>query len=369
MIPATINTIGVDFKCGENGIFRATGSTIKNPGYLQVYKIGVDDPSEDSDEKILPDFEKGEQVNLLDIINEQHFTKPPGRFSEATLIKTLEEFGIGRPSTYATIIYTLLSREYVELENKRFKPTDIGRVVNKFLTDHFTQYVDYEFTAQLEDQLDEISRGENKWIPLMKKFWTNFNKQVQEKLKIPRSEVIQVRTLGKDPKSGKPVSVRMGRYGAIAQIGTADDDEKPQFASLMKNQSLENITLDEALALFQLPREVGETDSGEKIFASIGRYGPYIRIDKKFISIKPEDPHTITLEKALEFIAADAEKKNNRVINEFKDGQIQVLRGRYGPYVKGDNINARIPKNMDPETLTEADCEKLVEEALKKKKK
>jgi DNA topoisomerase I len=229
--------------------------------------------------------------------------------------------------------------------------------------------VDYEFTAQLEDQLDEISRGENDWIPLMKDFWKNFHAQVEEKLKIPRSEVIEVRTLGKDPKSGKPVSVRMGRYGAIAQIGTADDEEKPQFASLMKTQSLENISLEEALDLFKLPRELGETDDGEKIFASIGRYGPYVRIGKKFVSIKPEDPHTITLDKAQEFIAADAEKKNNRVINEFKNGEIQVLRGRYGPYVKSDNVNARIPKSMDPESLTEADCEKLVEEAIKKKKK
>lgn len=369
MIPATINTVGVDFKCGSHSFFRATGSTIINPGFLQVYRIGVDDPSEENDEKILPHFEKGEKVSLLDILNEQHFTKPPGRFSEATLIKTLEEFGIGRPSTYAAIIYTLLSREYVEMESRRFIPTDIGRLVNKFLTDHFRQYVDYEFTAQLEDQLDEISRGENDWIPLMKDFWKNFHAQVEEKLKIPRSEVIEVRTLGKDPKSGKPVSVRMGRYGAIAQIGTADDEEKPQFASLMKTQSLENISLEEALDLFKLPRELGETDDGEKIFASIGRYGPYVRIGKKFVSIKPEDPHTITLDKAQEFIAADAEKKNNRVINEFKNGEIQVLRGRYGPYVKSDNVNARIPKSMDPESLTEADCEKLVEEAIKKKKK
>ena len=329
----------------------------------------MDDPSEESDEKILPKFEKGEIVKLGDIINEQHFTKPPGRFSEATLIKTLEEFGIGRPSTYAAIIYTLLAREYVEQENKRFIPTDIGRLVNKFLTDHFTQYVDYEFTAQMEDQLDEISRGEHGWIPLMKEFWKNFHERVEEKLKIPRSEVIEVRTLGKDPKSGKPVGVRMGRYGAVAQIGTQDDDEKPTFASLLKEQSLENITLEEALKLFELPREVGKTPEGETIVASIGRYGPYIRIGKKFVSIKPEDPHTITLEQSLEFIATDSEKKNNRLINEFKDGEIQVLRGRYGPYVKSGKVNARIPKDKDPEKLTLEDCEKLVEKTLKKKKK
>ncbi len=238
MVPAKINTVGVDFRCGDKGVFRATGSTIESPGYLQVYKIGVDDPAENTDEKILPKFEIGEQVGLKDIVNEQHFTKPPGRFSEATLIKALEEFGIGRPSTYAAIISTLTSREYVELEAKRFHPTDIGRVVNKFLTEHFTRYVDYEFTAQLEDKLDEISRGENQWIPLMKEFWKNFSKQVEEKEKIPKSEVVQARVLGTDPKSGKPVSVRMARYGAMAQIGTVDDEEKPLFASLLKDQRL-----------------------------------------------------------------------------------------------------------------------------------
>ncbi|KAA3613594.1 MAG: type I DNA topoisomerase [Calditrichaeota bacterium] len=369
MVPAKINTVGIDFVCGDKGMFRATGSTIESPGYLQVYKVGVDDPAENSDEKILPKFEIGDHVDLKEIVNEQHFTKPPGRFSEATLIKALEEFGIGRPSTYAAIISTLTSREYVELEAKRFHPTDIGRVVNKFLTDHFTQYVDYEFTAQLEDKLDAISRGENNWIPLMEKFWKNFSQQVEEKEKIPRSEVIQSRVLGTDPKSGRPVSVRMAKYGAAAQIGTVDDEEKPLFASLLKEQRLESITLDEALKLFELPRELGESKDGEPISANVGRYGPYVRVGKKFVSIKDDDPYTITLERALELIAEDAEKKNNAVIKEFDDGNIQVLNGRYGPYVKSGKTNARIPKGKKPEELTQEECVELVEATAARKKK
>lgn len=369
MIPATISTVGVDFLCGTQGVFRATGSHIEKPGYLAVYKVGLDEPEENGDEKILPKFEEGETIDLSDIKSEQHFTKPPGRFSEATLIKSLEEYGIGRPSTYATILSTLVSREYVEMEARRFYPTDVGRVVNNFLTEHFTQYVDYQFTADMEDKLDAISRGENKWIPLMKEFWGSFHEKLEEKLKIPRNEAVKDRILGEDPKSGKPVSVRMGRYGPLAQIGSPEDETKPTFASLQKTQSIETITLEEALKLFDLPRQLGETAEGETIFASIGRYGPYIRIGKKFVSIKPEDPHSISLDKALEFIQADAEKNNSRTIKEFRDGDIQVLRGRYGPYIKSGTLNARIPKNKEPETLTLEECEALINVAREKKKK
>lgn len=367
MIHATINTVGVDFACGEDNTFRATGSTIEKPGYLQVYAVSVDDPDENNDEKVLPKFKEGESVKLDEILSEQHFTKPPGRFSEATLIKSLEEFGIGRPSTYASIIYTLTSREYVELEARRFKPTDIGRVVNNFLTEHFARYVDYEFTAQLEDKLDAISRGESEWVPIMKEFWNSFHEIVEEKLKLPRNEVVKDRVLGVDPKSGKPLSVRMGRYGAMAQIGSSEDEVKPTYASLQKDQSIETITLQEALKLFDLPRELGNSLDGFPIFASIGRYGPYIKIDTKFISIKPEDPHTISLEQALEFIKADSERTNNSTISEFKNGEIQVLRGRYGPYIKCGKVNARIPKSKDPEKLTLEECEELIKISSEKK--
>jgi DNA topoisomerase-1 len=369
MIQATINTIGVDFLCGKDNIFRATGSHIEKPGYLQVYKIGVDDPEENGDEIVLPDFKTGEIIHLEDIISGQHFTKPPGRFSEATLIKSLEEFGIGRPSTYAAIISTILSREYAELEAKRFKPTDIGRVVNNFLTEHFDRYVDYKFTAEMEDKLDAISRGENQWIPLMKEFWGSFHQRIEEKLKIPRNEVVKERVLGQHPQSGKPVTVRMGRYGPMAQIGSSEDEEKPTFAGLQKNQSIETISLDEALKLFELPRALGESKDGETIYAGIGRYGPYIRIGSKFISIKPEDPYSITLERALEFIENEFQNKSNNIIKEYKDSEIKVLRGRYGPYIKSGKINARIPKNMEPENLSLKECEELVALSAKKKNK
>ena len=203
---------------------------------MQVYLEGVDDKdSSEDDEKMLPQLKEGDKVKLKQIRNEQHFTEPPPRYSEASLVKSLEEYGIGRPSTYANIIQTLRNREYVEVENKRFHPTDVGKLVNNFLTVHFSDYVDYDFTARLEDDLDAISRGEKEWVPLMKNFWTSFNTQIQNKeATVTREEAIQARVLGKHPKSGLEVSVRIGRYGPYAQIGTKDDEEKPKFAGLRR---------------------------------------------------------------------------------------------------------------------------------------
>jgi DNA topoisomerase-1 len=229
--------------------------------------------------------------------------------------------------------------------------------------------VDYKFTAEMEDKLDAISRGENQWIPLMKEFWGSFHQRIEEKLKIPRNEVVKERVLGQHPQSGKPVTVRMGRYGPMAQIGSSEDEEKPTFAGLQKNQSIETISLDEALKLFELPRALGESKDGETIYAGIGRYGPYIRIGSKFISIKPEDPYSITLERALEFIENEFQNKSNNIIKEYKDSEIKVLRGRYGPYIKSGKINARIPKNMEPENLSLKECEELVALSAKKKNK
>ncbi|HHM01396.1 MAG TPA: type I DNA topoisomerase [Caldithrix abyssi] len=366
MMPAIMDTVSVEFSAGEGNIFRASGSTIKKPGYLAVYQVGIDEDSEKEDEKILPPFSEGETVPLKEIVREQHFTKPPPRYTEASLIKTLEEYGIGRPSTYAAIISTLLQREYVTLENRRFKPTDMGKIVNKFLTRFFSTYVDYEFTAQLEDRLDAIARGEEEWKPLMKSFWKSFKKKVDETEKIPRSEINEARVLGTDPKSGKPVSVRMGRYGAMAQIGEAEDEEKPRFASLRPDQTLDTITLEEALVLFELPRELGVNEDGEMITANIGRYGPYVRVNKTFVSIKGEDPHTITLERALELIAENEEKKNNRIIKDFEDG-VQILRGPYGPYITNGKKNARIPKGTEPESISHEQALEMIEKAPEKK--
>lgn len=363
MIHATIDTVSIDLAAGdERHIFRATGSTIADPGFMTVYQEGQDDGKSADGDRILPPMKEGDQVDLKAIRTEQHFTEPPPRYTEASLVRALEEYGIGRPSTYATIISTLLQRNYVTLESRRFRPTDIGRVVNKFLTEHFDQYVDYDFTARLEDELDAISRGEREWIPLMEEFWVPFRTRVEEKSKVSRDEVVQSRELGIDPKTGKTVSVRLGRYGPYVQLGSKDDPEKPRFASLREGQSMETITLEEALPLFDLPRDLGTTPEGEPIQVNIGRFGPYVRYGKNYVSIRDDDPYTITRERALELIRAKQEADANRVIQDF-DGKVQVLRGRYGPYITDGTKNARVPKDREPESLTLEECLALLEKA------
>ncbi|WP_290652322.1 DNA topoisomerase I [Aquisalimonas sp.] len=366
MIHATINTVAVDLDCGEGNIFRATGSTVADPGFMAVYQEGVDDAQAESGDRLLPAMKEGDIVDLVKIRPEQHFTEPPPRYSEASLVRTLEEYGIGRPSTYANIISTLLNREYVELENRRFQPTAIGRVVNKFLTEHFTQYVDYDFTARLEDDLDEISLGHKEWVPLLRDFWEPFSARVEEKKDISREQVVQARELGMDPETGKPVQVRVGRYGPFVQMGTKDDEEKPRFAGLRPGQKMDSLTLDEALALFQLPRNLGETEEGEDIQANIGRFGPYVRYGNKFVSLRDDDPYTITPERAREVIAEKKREDANRTINEFEGG-VRVLHGRYGPYVTDGKKNAKIPKDVEPETLDLAACQELLAKAPERK--
>ena len=362
---ATINTVAVDMACGAGNIFRANGSSIADPGFMEVYLEGQDDEKTADDEKMLPPLEEGEKVKLVQIRDEQHFTEPPPRYSEASLVKALEEYGIGRPSTYANIISTLRNREYVEVENKRFHPTDMGKIVNGFLTNHFNSYVDYEFTAKLEDDLDAISRGEKEWIPLLKDFWTPFIKQVEDiDENVSRSEVAQARVLGVHPKSGKEVSVRIGRYGPYAQEGTKDDEDKPKFAGLRPGQKLDTITLEEALELFKLPRTLGETPEGEEVAASVGRFGPYIRYASKFVSLpKEDDPYTVTLERALELVAAKKKADAEKEIKIFKEEGISVLNGRYGPYVTDGNKNAKIPKDVEPASLTLQQCQEMIEAA------
>ena len=346
------------------GRLRATGSTLVKPGFIAVYQEGQDDVKDEEADKALPAVDEGELLSLADIRAEQHFTEPPPRFTEASLVKTLEEHGIGRPSTYASIISTLKNREYVEMDSKRFIPTDVARIVNGFLTAHFTQYVDYGFTAQMEDALDEISRGEREWVPVLDDFWGPFHKLVEEKEEtVSREEAGQARELGTDPKSGKPVSVRMGRYGPFVQIGTRDDEDKPKFAGLRPGQKMATVELPEALELFKLPRKLGETAEGEPVSASIGRFGPYVRYGDKFASIRGEDPYTIDLETALEVIRLKKEADANRLIQDFEDEGIQVLNGRYGPYVTNKEKNARVPKDRDPKSLTLEECKELLEKA------
>ncbi len=364
MMHATIDTVAVDMACGEGNIFRANVSTIADPGFMAVYLEGQDEAKTEDGEKLLPPLKEGDVVKLLEIRLEQHFTEPPPRFTEASLVKNLEEYGIGRPSTYASIIYMLKQREYVEFEQKRFTPTDVGRVVNNFLSKHFTNYVDYDFTARLEDELDAVSRGEKEWLPLMKNFWDSFEKLIKEKEEtVSRSEAIQARELGTDPKTGSPVSVRIGRYGPFAQIGTKEDEDKPKFAGLLPSQKLDSITLEEALALFKLPREMGETEEGEEIVVSAGRFGPYIRYGSAFVSLKEDDPYTVALERCLELIAAKKIEDANKQINIFEEEGISVLNGRYGPYVTDGNKNVKVPKDVEPANLTAEDCQKMIAEA------
>jgi len=365
MTPAVFDTVRIDLAAGKSPdakiAFRATGSVLVKPGFMTVYQEGLDDTVQDERDKILPPLEKGDELSLVELQSEQHFTEPPPRYSEATLVKALEEYGIGRPSTYASIISTLRNREYVEMESRRFIPTDVGKVVNRFLTAHFARYVDYEFTAQLEDALDAVSRGESEWIPLLEGFWKDFHALVEHtETSVTREQASQARVLGDDPKSGRPISVRMGRYGAFIQIGTKDDEEKPLFAGLRPGQKMDDITFDEALDLFKLPRKLGETPDGEPVSTSIGRFGPYVRYGTKFVSISGDDPYTIELPRALELIEEKKIADANRIIQDFPEAEIQVLNGRYGPYVTNGKKNAKIPKDRDPSALTLEECQELI---------
>ncbi len=365
MSPALLNTVSVNLHCGDVGVFRASGSTIVDPGFLAVYEEGRDQKKDDDEdnERRLPEMNTGDSVPLAEITSNQHFTEPPPRFSEASLVKTLEEYGIGRPSTYASIIQTLLAREYVELESRRFTPTDVGSVVSKFLASHFSQYVDYDFTARLEDELDAVSRGEKEWVPLLEAFWAPFRDQVADKLEsVDKSEATGARVLGTDPASGKPVSVRLGRYGPFAQIGDREDEEKPRFASLRPGQKMDSLNLEDALQLFKLPRKLGETAEGEPVSIGIGRFGPFVRFGSSYASLgKEDDPYTVGLERALELVAEKKQIEANRIIQKFDDSDVQVLNGRYGPYITNGALNANVPKEQDPAELSLADCEALLE--------
>jgi DNA topoisomerase I len=332
---------------------------------MEVYLEALEDDKREAEEAKLPPLTEGECVSLADLQANQHFTEPPPRYSEASLVKVLEEFGIGRPSTYASIISTLQAREYAELENRRFRPTDIGRIVNKFLTQHFARYVDYDFTARLEDELDEISRGEKDWVPVMEQFWRPFDLLLKEKQEsVNRSEVVQARELGIDPASGKPVSVRMGRFGAFVQIGTREDADKPRFAGLKPGQRMDALTLEEGLALFALPRLLGHTAAGEEVQVNIGRFGPYVKHGSSFVSLrKGDDPYVIELPRAIELIEAKRVAVAASVVKRFDTTGIELRKGRFGLYLTDGKKNLRLPKGQDADSLTEAECQRLLAEA------
>jgi DNA topoisomerase-1 len=365
MAHAVFDTVAVDLLAGADGperhMLRANGSTLVKPGYIAVYQEGRDDAAEDDSDHVLPAMQEGDTVTLVALHPEQHFTEPPPRFTEASLVKALEEHGIGRPSTYASIISTLRDRQYVEIESRRFTATDIGKIVCRFLTDHFHKYVEYSYTADMEDELDAVSRGEEPWTVPLDKFWAPFIKQVEHIEKnVTREQVAQARDLGIHPGSGKPVSVRMGRFGPFVQIGTKDDEEKPRFAGLRPGQKMDTVTLADALYLFQLPRELGLTPEGEIVTVAIGRFGPYVKYGSKYASLKDDDPYTIGLPRALDVIITKQIADANRTIQDFGVDNIQVLNGRYGPYVTDKTRNARIPKDRDPKSLTLEECRELL---------
>ncbi len=365
MAPAIFDTVAVEMLAGGDGpkrnVLRANGSTLVKPGYISVYQEGMDDVVQDDSDHVLPPMQQGDRVKLTGIVPTQHFTEPPPRFSEASLVKALEEYGIGRPSTYASIISTLRDRQYVDIESRRFTATDIGKIVSRFLTQYFTTYVDYDFTAKMEDSLDAVANGEQEWVPLLEKFWKPFIDLVNHtESSVSREEVAQARDLGVDPASGKPMSVRMGRFGPFVQIGTKDDADKPRFAGLRPGQKMDAITHTEAMELFKLPRKLGLTAQGEEITANVGRFGPYVKYGAKYVSLKTDDPYEITHERALEVIRDKEIADANRLILDFPDAGIQVLNGRYGPYITDKSRNAKIPKDKEPKSLTLEECQTLL---------
>lgn len=357
MVPARLNTVSVDLAAGKDNMFRVSGTTVLFPGFLAVYEEGRDTrrDDEDDDGRKLPEMKVGDRIKVKDIVTNQHFTEPPPRYSEASLVKALEEFGIGRPSTYASIISTLLYKDYTTLDNKRFRPTDLGRVLTMFLGEYLNRYIDYGFTANLENELDKIAGGEEKWLDVMHRFWKDFGEKVREITVMIDGREVRfpgIVALGTDPKSNKPLTARVGQYGAFAQIGSVEDDEKPKFASLRPFQSIFSISADEALALFALPRTLGEVD-GEPLIAAVGPFGAYVKKGTTNASLKKEDdPYTIELERALFLINEKEEFIRNRIIKSFPDSPIQVLNGRYGPYISDGALNGKIPKDVEPSSVT-----------------
>jgi DNA topoisomerase-1 len=366
MNPAVFDTVAAELRAGAQHAFRATGQTLVEPGFLAAYGVAADDEAEshEDDEKRLPPLTEGERVKLLELLPEQHFTQPPPRYTEASLVKTLEEYDIGRPSTYASIISTLQAREYVLLDGKAFVPTDVGMIVNRFLTEHFTRYVDYEFTAKLEDELDAISRGEEEWVPLLARFWSEFKPTVDSKMELSRSEVSEARQIGVDPVSGKPVTARLGRYGPFVQVGTKDDADKPRFASLRANQRIDTITLAQAMDLFKLPRKLGQTPAGAEVEVNIGRFGPYARFGDQFVSLKKDDdPFTIELPRVLELIEGKQAALEAATLRQFEGTGIRIVKGRFGPYITDGKRKARIPRTREPLSLSVFECEAFLAEA------
>ncbi|NCO10379.1 type I DNA topoisomerase [Candidatus Saccharibacteria bacterium] len=375
--------------------FEAKGEVIIFDGFLKVYGGGKKDPD------ILPAMQSGDNVSLLEATARQTFTRPPARFTEGSLVKKLEELGIGRPSTYATIINTILNRDYAEkgegegevrevvvlsttgtdvtrelVEEKtgadrgKLVPTSIGTMISGFLNEHFDKIVDYGFTAKVEEEFDLIATGALARNVMLEKFYTPFHSLVEQSGSIDRSKVAQATPVGTDPKSGKIIYARFGRFGPMLQLGATDNEEgeKPIFAPMPRGARIETVTLDQALKAFELPRIVGQTDDGQDIKANVGRFGPYIQVGSLFVSVKPLDPHDISLDEAKDLYAAKLKSEAEKNIADFGDG-LKVLNGRWGPYVTDGKKNAKIAKDVDPKDITHEDAKKMIAEAPAGKRK
>lgn len=371
MAQAKIANTTYKIEAGKNKEFefQVKGQRIIFAGFMKSYTEGSDNPEAalDSSEKILPNIKEGTILELEKLESEQNFTKPPARYTEASLVKKLESEGIGRPSTYAPTISTIQAREYVsKTEDNKLIPTQTGEIVNSFLVDHFSNIVDLGFTAKIEEEFDEIAEGKIAWEEVMKNFYGGFKKTIDEKeTSVSKEDYLQVNELGIDPKSGKPVSARVGRFGPFVQIGTKDDEEKPKFVAIPDNLNMDTITLEEALFLFNLPRVVGNTQNGDEIKANIGRFGPYLQVKTKFYSLKTDDPYTIDLNRALEIIKDIDEAKEKSTIKTFDKEKIQILVGQYGPYIKQGRKNFKIPKGKNAEDLTLEECLEIIEKDSK----
>jgi DNA topoisomerase-1 len=293
------------------------------------------------------------KLNIDKLNLEQNFTKPPARYTEASLVKKMEAEGIGRPSTYAPTIATIQAREYViKTEDKKLKPTLIGTVVNDFLVEHFKNIVNLGFTAYVEEEFDKIALGKMAWTEVLREFYDPFAKTIEDKLQnAPRVQFSEIKELGIDPKTNKIVTARVGQYGPYVQLGTKDDDQKPKIASIPNNISINDITLDEALTLLTLPKILGQTEQGEDIKVNIGRFGPYLQIKSEYFSLKTDNPYTIELPRALEIIKEQREQKAKALIKDFPQEDTQILIGRYGPYIKSKKKNYKLPKDLSDEEI------------------
>lgn len=394
-------TVNIKVSTAEE-MFVATGEVVKFDGFMKVYHESTDDDdSSDEGSRILPPLKAGQPLQRRDITSTERFSTGPMRYTEASLVHKLEELGIGRPSTYAPTISTIQQREYVGKGDKKGEerlyvvdtlkgikiiskqktevtgsekgkliPSDVGIVVNDFLMEYFPSIMDYNFTANVEKKFDEIAEGKAEWTSMLKKFYKGFEPTVESTMNIKAEHKVGERELGVDPKSGKPVFVKIGRFGPVIQIGSAEDEEKPRFSQLPTGKSMEEITLDEALELFKLPREIGMYENS-KVVIGAGRFGPYVLHDKKYVSLpKEEDPMTVTLETAISLIEKKRQQENNRNLKQFaEEPKLSVLNGRYGPYIAYDGTNYRLPKALHERAaeLTLEECMKVVNTTTKKK--